>query len=159
MSVLHKSVDYSSLGRDRMKAASTVALALVLAVSPIHAKDKYAPLPASVIAAKTVYIDNQTGHPEISDRAYDALTKWGRFKIVKDAKDADLVLRFTANTKGRPMPPRNDIDISPTPVILSVRDQTDNELWTVSKDQPLRSQTRLDLDEFKKRIEAQEKGN
>jgi hypothetical protein len=141
-----------------MKAASTLALALVLVVSPIHAKDKLAPLPASVIAAKTVYIDNQTGHSEIADRAYDALSKWGRFKIVKDAKDADLVLRFTANTNGRPTPPGNDIDVSPTPVVLSVRDQA-NELWSVSKDKPLHSQTRLDIDEFKKRIEEQEKGN
>ncbi|WP_353063678.1 hypothetical protein RBB77_20835 [Tunturibacter psychrotolerans] len=142
-----------------MKAASTVALALVLAVSPIHAKDKFAPLPASVLAAKTVYIDNQTGHAQITDRAYDELTKWGRFQIVKDAKGADLVLRFTANTKGRPTPPGNDIDISPTPVVFSVRDQNDNELLSISKDQPLHSQTRLDIDELKKRIEQQEKGN
>ena len=159
VSVLDKSVDCSSLRRDRMKAASTVALALVLVVSPIHAKDKLAPLPASVIAAKTVYIDNQTGHAEIADRAYDALSKWGRFKILKDAKDADLVLRFTANTNGRPTPPGNDIDVSPTPVVLSIRDQANNELWSVSKDKPLHSQTRLDIDEFKKRIEEQEKGN
>jgi hypothetical protein len=48
-----------------MKAAKTVALALVLVVLPIYAKDKHAPLPASVIAAKTVYIDNQTGHAEM----------------------------------------------------------------------------------------------
>jgi hypothetical protein len=142
-----------------VKAANTVALALILVVSPIHAKDKPAPLPASVIAAKTVYIDNQTGHAEITDRAYDALNKWGRFKILKDAKDADLVLRFTANTNGRPTPPGNDIDMSPTPVLFSVRDQTNNELWSVSKDRPLHSQTRLDIDEFKKRIEEQEKGN
>lgn len=141
-----------------MKTANAVALAFVLVVSPIYAKDKFAPLPASVIAAKTVYIDNQTGHPEITDRAYDALSKWGRFKILKDAKDADLVLRFTANTKGRPTPPSNDIDVSPTPVIFSVRDQTNNELWSVSKDKPFHSQTRLDIDEFKKRIEEQEKG-
>ena len=138
--------------------ASTVALALVLFVSPIYAKDKHAPLPVSVIAAKTVYIDNQTGDSEITDRAYNALSKWGRFKIVKEAKDADLVLRFTANTQGRPTPPKNDIDVSPTPVVLSVRDQS-NELWSVSKNQPLHSQTRLDIDEFKKRIEEQEKGN
>jgi hypothetical protein len=142
-----------------LKVAITAALALVLVVSPIHAKDKPAPLPASVIAAKTVYIDNQTGHAEITDRAYDALNKWGRFKILKDAKDADLVLRFTANTNGRPTPPGNDIDMSPTPVLFSVRDQTNNELWSVSKDKPFHSQTRLDIDEFKKRIEEQEKGN
>src|SRR5271165_3250917 len=104
-----------------MKLRNTVALALVLVVSPIYAKDKHAPLPASVLAAKTVYIDNQTGHSEITDRAYDALSKWGRFKILKDAKDADLVLQFTADTKGRPAPPKNDIDMSPTPVLFSVR--------------------------------------
>ena len=142
-----------------MKAAITAALALVLVVSPIHAKDKHAPLPASVIAAKTVFIDNQTGHAEITDRAFDALSKWGRFKILQNAKDADLVLRFTADTKGRPTPPHNDIDISPTPILFSVFDQTNNELWSVSRNQPVRSQTRLDIDEFKKRIEAQEKGN
>jgi hypothetical protein len=141
-----------------MKAANTVVLALVLVVSPIYAKDKHAPLPASVIAAKTLYIDNQTGHAEITDRAYDELTKWGRFKIVKDAKDADLVIRFTADTKGRPNPPGNAIDMSPTPVLFSVRDQT-NELWSVSKNAPFHSQTRQDIDEFKKRIEEQEKGN
>jgi hypothetical protein len=142
-----------------MKAANTVALALVLVVSPIHAKDKHAPLPASVIAAKTVYIDNQTGDAEITDRAYDALSKWGRFKILKDAKVADLVLRFTANTKFRPTPPGNDIDRSPTPVVFSVRDQTNNELWSVSMDKPFHSQTLVDIAEFKKRIEEQEKGN
>ena len=88
--------------RNSVKAAIIAALALVLVVSPIHAKDQHAPLPASVIAAKTVYIDNQTGHAEITDRAYDALSKWGRFKILQNVKDADLVLRFTADTEGRP---------------------------------------------------------
>ncbi len=142
-----------------MKAANTVALALVLFVSPIYAKDKPPPLPASVMAAKTVYIDNQTGHANITDRAYDALNKWGRFKILKDAKDADLVLRFTADTKGRPAPPGNDIDRSPTPVNFSVCGQNNNELWSVSIDKPFHSQTSLDIAEFKKRIQEQEKGN
>ena len=141
-----------------MKTAAAVA-ALALVVSPIHAKEKHVPLPASVIAAKTVYIDNQTGHAEITDRAVDALTKWGRFKILNDAKDADLVLRFTADTKGRPTPPHNDIDISPTPVRFSVLDQTNNELWFASKNEPFHSQTRLDIAEFKKRIEEQEKSH
>src|ERR1700689_479 len=98
----------------------------MLVVSPIQAKDNHAPLPASVMAAKTVYIDNQTGHTEITDRAYDALRKWGRFKILKDAKDADLILRFTADTNGRPTPPHNDIDVSPTPVLLFVLDKANN---------------------------------
>ena len=140
-----------------MKAAKTLVLAIVLAVSPIYAADKYPPLPASVLAAKTVFIDNQTGFSQITDKAYEALSKWGRYKIVKDAKDADLVLRFTADTAGRPTPPGNNIDQSPTPIVLSVRDQS-NELWSVSKNQPFHSQTTLDIDEFKKRVEAQAKG-
>jgi hypothetical protein len=140
-----------------MKAAKTLALAVVLVVSPMYAADKYPPLPANVIAAKTVYIDNQTGYSQITDKAYEALSKWGRYKIVKDAKNADLVLRFTADTEGRPTPPGNNIDQSPTPILFSVRDQT-NELWSISKNQPFHSQTTLDIDEFKKRVEAQEKG-
>ncbi len=139
-----------------MKAAKTIALAVVLVVSPMYAADKYPPLPASVIAAKTVYIDNQTGYTQITDKACEALSKWGRFKIVKDAKDADLVLRFTADTEGRPTAPGNNIDQSPTPIVFSVRDQT-NELWSISKNQPFHSQTTLDIDEFKKRVEAQAK--
>ena len=136
-----------------MKAAKTVALAIVLVASPIFAADKYPPLPASVTAAKTVFIDNQTGSSQVTDKAYEALTKWGRYKIVNDAKDADLVLRFTADTGGRPTPPGNNIDQSPTPIVLSVRDQT-AELWNVSKNKPFHSQTTLDLDEFKKRVEG-----
>jgi hypothetical protein len=124
----------------------------------MHAADKYPPLPASVITAKTVFIDNQTGFSQITDKAYETLTKWGRYKIVKDKKDADLVLQFTADTGGRPTPPGNNIDQSPTPIVLSVRDQSNTELWNVSKNQPFHSQTTLDIDEFKKRVEAQEKG-
>ena len=58
-----------------------------------------------MIAAKTVFIDNQTGYTQITDKAYEALSKWGRYKIVKDAKDADLVLRFTADNQDRPTQP------------------------------------------------------
>lgn len=142
-----------------MKLAIAAAVALAFAVSPILAKGKHEPLAASVMAAHTVYIDNQTGHSEITDRASDALSKWGRFKVLDNAKDADLVLQFTADTKGRPTPPHNDIDISPTPVHFSVLDQANNVLWVVSKNEPFHSQTRLDIGEFKKRIEEQEKGN
>ena len=141
-----------------MKAAKKLALALVLVVSPMYAADKYPPLPASVIAAKTVYIDNQTGSSQVTDKAYEALTKWGRYTVVKDAKSADLVLQFTAETGGRPTPPGNNIDQSPTPIHLSVRDQANTELWSVSKNKPFHSQTALDMDEFKKRVEDQEKG-
>jgi hypothetical protein len=141
-----------------MKAAKTVALAVVLAVAPMYAADKYPPLPASVLAAKTVFIDNQTGFTQISDKAFEALNKWGRYKIAKDKKDADLVLQFTADTQGRPTAPGNNIDQSPTPIVMSIRDPVNAELLTISKNQPFHSQTALDIDDLKKRVESQEKG-
>jgi hypothetical protein len=151
-------MDHSPLREIAVKAAKTIALAVVLVASPIYAADKYPPLPPSVIAAKTVFIDNKTGFTQITDKAYEALSKWGRYKIVKDAKDADLVLQFTADTEGRPTAPGNNIDQSPTPIVLSVRDQTNTELWTISRNQPFHSQTTMDIDELKKRVEAQAKG-
>lgn len=141
-----------------MKAAKTIALAVVLVVSPMYAADKYPPLPARAAAANTVHIDNHTGSSQIADKAYEAISSWGRFKVVQDAKGADLAFRFTADTNGRPTPPGNNLDVSPTPILFSVRDQTNAELWSVSKNKPFHSQTTLDIDEFKKRVEGQEKG-
>jgi hypothetical protein len=143
-----------------MKAVAVVAaLTFALVISPIHAQDQHPPFPASLMAAKTVYIDNQTGDAKITERANDAISKWGRFQISKDAKDADLILRFTADTKGKPTPPNKDIDISPTQIHFSVLDQDHRELWFASKNKPFHSQTQMDLDEFKKQIEDQEKSH
>jgi hypothetical protein len=61
------------------------------------AKDRqHLPLPAPVLAAKTVYIDNQTGMAKLGDRAYEEMKKWDRFQIVMDRKQADLVFLLTA---------------------------------------------------------------
>src|SRR5580704_5177570 len=111
-----------------MKAVAVVAALATLVISSTYAQDQHPPFPASLMAAKTVYIDNQTGDAKITDRANDAITKWGRFQISKDEKGADLILRFTADTKGKPAPPNKDIDISPTQIHFSVLDQDHREL-------------------------------
>jgi hypothetical protein len=49
------------------------------------------------MTAKTVYIDNQSGEAKIGDRCYTQLEKWGRFKIVRERKDADLILLLSAH--------------------------------------------------------------
>jgi hypothetical protein len=61
------------------------------------AKDKHLPLPAQITAAKTVYIDNQSGVAKLGDRCYTQIEKWGRFKVVQDRKDADLIFLLSAN--------------------------------------------------------------
>src|SRR5258705_11297968 len=82
-----------------MKSALYVSIALGIAfcTSASSAKEKqHLPLPATVLAAKTVFIDNQTGMAKLGDRAYEELKKWGRFQIVADRKQADLIFLLTA---------------------------------------------------------------
>ena len=73
-------------------------LLVAFAVCPaLLGHTKHAPLPEQILQAKTVYIDNQSGLATLGDRAYDEMSKWGRFKIVASAKDADLVLLISAH--------------------------------------------------------------
>src|SRR5579859_6091035 len=76
------------------------ALPLLLAFAclalPIQGRTKHAPLPTQIALAKTVYIDNQSGFAALGDKAYDEVTKWGRFKISATAKDADIVFLISA---------------------------------------------------------------
>lgn len=76
-----------------------VLVYILIAVSAIaaHAKDKHLPLPPQISTAKTVYIDNQSGVAKLGDRCYTQVEKWGRFKVVSDPKDADLVFLLSAN--------------------------------------------------------------
>jgi hypothetical protein len=71
--------------------------AIVSVPTSSTAKDKHLPLPPQVMGAKTVYIDNQSGEARIGDRCYTQLEKWGRFKIVQDRKQADLILLLSAH--------------------------------------------------------------
>lgn len=64
-----------------------------------QAKDKeYAPLPDELMAAKTVCIVNKSPYAQVADRAYSELRKWGRFKIVQSATNADLIFVFSSET-------------------------------------------------------------
>ena len=60
------------------------------------AKDRHLPLPPQITTAKTVYIDNQSGIAKLGDRAYQQLQKWGRFQVVQDRKQADLIFLLSA---------------------------------------------------------------
>jgi hypothetical protein len=46
--------------------------------------------------SETIFIDNHTGQAKIGDRAYEELKKWGRFQIVSDRNQADLIFLSTA---------------------------------------------------------------
>jgi hypothetical protein len=77
---------------DNLPRMRLMACLLLLSTAAFAAK--HAPLSDVLIAAKTVYIVNETGDQDVTDGAYDGLTKWGRFTLVKSRTGADLVLVF-----------------------------------------------------------------
>lgn len=124
----------------------TILAVLLLSISALSlAKDKqvYAPLPDKVTSAKTVFIDNQTGHPESMDMAFAELKTWNRFVIVTDPAKADLIFRFTMHTEDSPIstviiPIGNMAAASSSSgktgfTTLSIRDSSSSELWTVTR--------------------------
>jgi len=51
----------------------------------------------SILSAKTVYFDNQTGADAVGNAAVAQLKKWGRFQVVRDKHIADLILLLSAD--------------------------------------------------------------
>ena len=81
-----------------MKPLHLILLALSIALSTLaFAKEKqHLPLPSQIKSAKTIYIDNQSRYAELGDRAYEQLKKWGRWEVVADRQNADLILLLSA---------------------------------------------------------------
>jgi hypothetical protein len=63
-------------------------------VAQIHPPAKISP---KIHAAKTAFFDDQTGVPAVGKDALAQLKKWGRFQIVTDKSQADLVLLLSAS--------------------------------------------------------------
>lgn len=82
-----------------------VAAAILLPVLPLafakKPKVEHAPLPERILAAKTVYIENESGNPDIADKAYTQLKHWGHYQVVNSKEGADLVFQFTVTHSTR----------------------------------------------------------
>jgi len=79
-----------------LAAAILIVFVISLAADAKRPKAR-APLPNEVLKAKTAYLDNRSGLASIGDKAYDELTKWGRFKIVDRPQNADLIFLLSAS--------------------------------------------------------------
>jgi hypothetical protein len=74
-------------------------LAITICAAPLTAgEENHMPLSAKIMTAKTIYIDNRSGMAQVGDRAYDELKNWGRFQVVTDRKQADLILVLSVET-------------------------------------------------------------
>jgi hypothetical protein len=79
----------------RLLGILLVAMLLVLASAANAANQR---LPNSIFAARTVFVDNQSGFAELSNVAYLELTRWGRFEPVESAAKADLAIVLTGSS-------------------------------------------------------------
>jgi hypothetical protein len=72
----------------------SVAVALIALMAFAH---QHSPLPASLLSAKTMYVENNSGQTKIGENCSSELSKWGRFKLVNDPKEADVIFRVDAH--------------------------------------------------------------
>jgi hypothetical protein len=90
-------------------ASALLVLATFLLSPPqAHANEKRLSLPASVLSARTVYVDNQTTSAELQNTAYTELSKWGRFQVVDAPQKADIVLRLSNGNYVKLVPANGD---------------------------------------------------
>jgi hypothetical protein len=69
-----------------------VCAALIAALFLYAAEDKHAPLPDRVVTAKTVFLQNDSGEQNLTDQVYREIERWGRWKVVTDRAEADIVI-------------------------------------------------------------------
>jgi hypothetical protein len=67
-----------------------------LLVAPAVAQKQLAQSPR-ILSAKTFYFDNQTGSDAVGKNALGQLKKWGKFQLVSDRKQADLIFLLSAD--------------------------------------------------------------
>jgi hypothetical protein len=92
----------------RRPLLSAILLALFVVPANIHASTKHrkdvpeAPLPASIISARTVFLANGGGSALAFDEFYSQMKAWGRFQLVGSPAEADVVveLRFFVEDDG-----------------------------------------------------------
>lgn len=75
---------------------ATIALTNLLVVAPAYGQKQLAQSPR-ILSAKTVYFDNQTGSDAVGQNALRQLKKWGKFQLVTDRKQADLIFLLSAD--------------------------------------------------------------
>ncbi len=139
-------------------AASLLSPAFLLGKEKDHV-----PLPAQVMTAKTVYIDNQSEDASVGDKAREELRKWGRFQLVSDRAEADLIFVFSTSeyTSYATSSPPYSTEVQANYTYLTIIDgKSGQHLWNASQKWGslyggYHSATRGLMNDLKKRLEEQ----
>ena len=71
-------------------------LTSLLAASVVVAQKQLAQSPR-ILSAKTAYFNNQTGSDAVGRNALAQLKRWGKFQLLADSKQADLIFLLSAD--------------------------------------------------------------
>jgi TonB family protein len=66
-------------------------LVILVAAGPSQAQNEIAN-PQVIVSARTIYFEDKSGVDAVGKKALAELSNWGRFQIVQDRKNADLIL-------------------------------------------------------------------
>jgi hypothetical protein len=80
-----------------MRSACSIAcFCFFLAIHAAGAQQQSKVAP-KILSAKTAYVEDHLGSMKVTEEILARLKKWGRFQVVNDPKDADVVLLFTTD--------------------------------------------------------------
>jgi len=121
--------------RSNLIATFTAALLVVTSTSSVAFQ---APIPRALLTAKRAYLLNEAGDLKRFDSLADELRKWGRFELVDQKDNADVLIVFGKIVKGQAGSARNSGYVAPVErVTLEIRDRTDESLLWREETGPL----------------------
>ena len=121
---------------------SSLLLVVVLGLAALQMSARPNALPEAVVSAHTIYLENETGFPELQYTAILELNKWGHFDYAESREKSDLVLRLESASHVRVVPvgeypgssAKSDADASPIPPghtrIVLLDPKTSTTLWS-----------------------------
>ncbi|MBB5058923.1 hypothetical protein HDF16_003646 [Granulicella aggregans] len=119
---------------------------------PSRASAEKASLAPAVVAAKSVFLENETGNPAVLETAKKEFGDWGRFSFAQSEDDGDLIVifshKFGMDVFG---------DVSFTVMDVYVRGVTDSPAFEAKNAVKLiwdpQRRTRVCITDFRKRLE------
>lgn len=115
-----------------MNHGAALALIVCSGVSGFAQDGKHAPLPAKLVSARTVFLQNETGEQGFTDAVFMQLQEWGRWRVVTNRANADVVIALDHKDRFH-----NDF-------FVRVLDRDSGEvLWTAKKDAAIRIWSRV----------------